>query len=305
VASQSVYKIDLLDSFHALRKSLDFLKKILCNQSEQSLPGWFQSPSQLLTNGINSNREKAFIFLSQLEYLNTQAPRDILIGPGVFAASEETLQAIQQVNQCKLRLKGIVLALKNAKISLLDAELAEHFENALGKRPHALVHSFRKIGFSRLHLKQCYRLIPCLLERPEKISWTWAHTKAIKRISVHEAKELLIKLGKDVYIEKQLSKLETLSSQEPLAIVRSLAPHLRTNVVIRKGTEVIRSMIKGTTPIFYPAGENTVLPKLYPAFEKQELNKDRAIRADVKLEPLPFLRAIHAHRYLGLQTIMH
>jgi len=154
------------------------------------------------------------------------------------------------------------------------------------------------MGFARLHLKQCYRLIPCLAERPSEVSWTWANTKAIKRITVNEAEQLLIRQGRDVGIERQLSKLHTLRDEEPLAIVRNLAPHLRANVVFRKGNDIKRIMVKGAVPIFYPTTQGDVLPALYPAFEKQGRKEDRAIRLDVKLESLPFLQAIHAHRYL-------
>lgn len=57
-------------------------------------------------------------------------------------------------------------------------------------------------------------------------------------------------------------------------------------------------MVKGAVPLFYPANDEERLPELFPAFEKQGRNEDRAVRSDVKLEPVPFLQAIHAHRYL-------
>src|SRR5207302_3907658 len=139
-----------------------------------------------------------------------------------------------------------------AKIPTADPQLSAHFEQVLGLRPGVTSQTLRKIGLPRLHLKQCYRRIPILPTRPHKVSWTWANTKAITRITVAQAEQLLQKHGQDAGILSQLSKLKSLAPNTPLAIVQELAPHLRANIVLPTSTGAsTRIMVKGPVPLFY------------------------------------------------------
>jgi len=93
--STTSYRIEVLDSFEALKQALNSFKKAFCCQIEKELPGWFQAPSQLFFPIESASREKTIAFLSQMEYLNNQEPREILIGSGVFSVHESTLLTIQ------------------------------------------------------------------------------------------------------------------------------------------------------------------------------------------------------------------
>ena len=157
---------------------------------------------------------------------------------GIVASSAGTLEAIQHLNACKDRFKASILALKSAKIALSDPYLTEHFEKVLSKRARDVADTLTKMGLARLHLKQCYRRIPCFAVRPSKVSWTWANTRAITRISVNEAEKLLLKQGTDPGIILQLNKLAHLNYDEPLAILQTLAPHLRANLVFEEGNTI-------------------------------------------------------------------
>jgi len=189
------------------------------------------------------------------------------------------------------------LALKKANIPLVHPELNDYFEKTLNQRSPQVVRTLRRMGLARLHLKQCYRQIPCLIRRPLKVSWTWAHTKAITRLSVREAEQLLHQKEKTKSVAYELSKLYTLDAQEPLAIVQQLAPHLRANLVFPDGQGIRRSMVKGTVPLFYPA-EDLKLPELHLPPEKEVHPEEKTIRSDVQLESKPFLASVRIHRYL-------
>lgn len=294
----SEYRIEVLTSFEALKIALAKAQEYICRH-DASLPGWFQAPLGLSIHQKMSCREQAFALLSQLEYLEHQKPKEILVGAGLFAASKETIEAITVLNACKDRFKKAILALKSAKISLSDPTLSHTFEELLGKRSKELAENLKKMGLARLHLKQCYRRIPCLDKRPDKVSWTWANTRAITRISVQDAEQLLLKQGQSHNITWQLNKLYTLSSNEPLAIVQKLAPHLRTNIVFPNGSLKKRLMVKGPVPLFYLEDDlNLPLPEIRPPSEKQGRRENRLIRSDSKLDPEPFLPAIRVHRYL-------
>lgn len=323
----STFRIELLEAFKALKEALTIFESAL--DADEALPAWFLPPEALQINAGANVRSQAYTLIQQLEYLDGQKPREILVGAGIFAASENTLQCITHLNQCKDRFKEAMLALKKANIKMNDHFLSEQFEPLLetrrsitndslpnlplDTRSETVAKTLKKVGLARLHLKQCYRRIPIFFERPLKVSWTWANTKAITRITVEQAKKLLSKQGNDQTIEQQLIKLYALSPNEPLAIVQELAPHLRANVVFLNNepgklnepsklqeaptNPERRIMVKGPIPLFYLAQKNDIFPRIRPPGLKRGKNKARRIRSDVKLDPDPFLPTIRVHRY--------
>ncbi|MGE3318767.1 MAG: hypothetical protein AB7I18_05670 [Candidatus Berkiella sp.] len=268
---------DVLDSFLVLQSTL----QELCNAviREPELVAWVQEESQnTLFVGNLTAREKATLIFKQLEYQSLQAPREIIVLPGFIGASLSTLDKVMAVNEAKDQFKKSMLALK------------------ANVKPTNLTNAMAEMGMARLHLKQCYRKIPILKCAPQKMSWTWAHTKSIKRISIAKASELLLKKGEDLGIQIQLQKLNSLSPNEQLAIVQELAPHLRANIVL-SDENATRLMIKGPVPIFFPCSLETPYPAFKVPLKKTLRDEKRSIRNDVRLDPMPFLPAIRAHRY--------
>ena len=244
-------------------------------------------------------RETTFQALAQLEYLDTQEAREIIICPGFIGASPETLTLIDTLNQHKENFKKSILALKQQKIPLSDPVINEKFEGILKKRPTLTAQTLQKFGLARLHLKQCYRIIPILPLFPLKISWTWANTRAIKRITRDEAEALLCKKKNSIKKESELEKLMTIPKNQSLAIVQDLAPHLRANIVLDNHKhEKIRMMIKGPIPLFFLSQKGDPIPSFKPPPPKHGKNKDRLKRSDQKIEQIPFLTSIRVHRYL-------
>jgi hypothetical protein len=100
--------------------------------------------------------------------------------------------------------------------------------------------------------------------------------------------------------------LRALPQDEILAIVQELAPHLRANVVLPnlQGPGYYRKMVKGL-PVFYLHKNMENLPELRPPGDKKKRDPRRPRRKDVRLEDMPFLPAIRAHRYAhttGIKT---
>ncbi len=283
----------ILDAFLALTESLSKLSHKI--REEDNLVAWVQPDSQPALNV--SPREKATAIFNQLYYEAKQLPREIILCAGFIGASNETLELAQEVNRCKDLFKQHILALKSSKRSANDPRLLSQFSEIIMRSP-STASALNRSGLSRLHLKQCYRKIPILSMNPSKISWTWAHTRSIKKISLSTAQAMLLKRGNDQGIQIQLQKLGTLSPNESLAIVQELAPHLRANVVFSKSEVVQRMMIKGPVPILFPADPTTPYPQYVAPRDKQEKDLERMTRSDVKLDPFVFLPAIRAHRYL-------
>lgn len=299
--SIALLRRDVIDAFEAMCLSQNQLNLALI--AENNLMAWVMDTGELFNFPKHySNREKIIQVLSQYEYFSTQAPREIIVCAGFVGASQETLNIVTTLNAQKDEFKRSILALKKIKPLIQDNELTQAFETILShKRNLPTASNLKKLGLSRLHLKQCYRKIPILSQAPSKISWTWANTRSIKRISVLEAEKLLRKKNiTDQGIILQLQKLASLSKNESLAIVQDLAPHLRANIVMEPSAPKERLMVKGPIPLFFPASVNQPWPEFKPPKVKTSKDKARVIRNDVKLEPTPFLPAIRAHRYQNL-----
>jgi hypothetical protein len=288
--------INVINSFQELKDNIIVVYEHICIL-DRNLPAWFQAPPSMHLASQNSLRENAFALIAQLEYLDSQLPREILVGAGIIAASSETILVLQNLNAAKQKFKHAILQLKAAKVPTNYDLLVQNFERMLSSRDQHLALNLKRMGLARLHLKQCYRKIPYFMLRPNKISWTWANTRSIKRISIKEAEQLLTKHTRDAGIERQIKLLQGLSPNEPLAIVQDLAPHLRANIVLPDGNDTKRVMVKGPVPIFYLMGEEQALPDFIPPGQKRGRDKERVVRKDVKINPEPFLPAIRAHRY--------
>lgn len=294
--SESELRVEVLDAFLALTQAITNL--CIAVKMESHLVSWVQDSDLPLfpTDKPLSAREKSTVVISQLQYTQNQAPREIIVCAGFIGASPSTINLATVVNECKDRFKKSILALKSAKIPTRDPFLTDKM-NSILSRAHITTKTLQKVGLARLHLKQCYRKIPILNGAPQKISWTWAHTRSIKKISISQAQELLFKKGDDPGIQIQLQKLSCLHPHESLAIVQELAPHLRANILYPQEAGAGRVMIKGPIPIFFPCESTNPMPEFNPPSKKREKNIHRLKRSDIKLEPTPYLSAIHAHRY--------
>lgn len=289
----SYYKIKVLESFDDLQEALKIVNQQLIKDAHRV--AWMQ-PLPYPELHDPSPHQSALNVIQQLQYQAGQEGREILLGVGLFAVSEATYAALEKVNACKSAFKYAILTLKAQDIKTTDEWLSLEFEALLHKtRNENTQATLKRTGLSRLHLKQCYRQIPLLTRRPEKVSWSWANTRAIKKISKPDAITLLKKRGSDQGIEQQIARIEAMPVKEQLAIVQDLSPHLRTNIVMNTEEGVKRFMLKGSLPLFY-VDDGQPLPECCPP--QAQKRSSRAQRSDVKLDPNPFAPAIRAHRYL-------
>ncbi len=301
VLSESEAIEQTLSTFKVLQRSIEYFKESIL--ADEYLFGWADEelPAGLCFKAGSPLRARVAQFLGQLEYLDTQDPREILIWAGCFASSRKTLEAIATVNKAKLAFKAAIVGMKKNKVPVKHSTAA--WEALLTQRAEETNQRLKRIGLGRLHLKQCYRIIPILPCPPLRISWTWAHTRAITKISWQMAERLLKEKGEQQPgIQYQLQKLATLSPHQNLAIVQTLAPHLRTNVVL---TEPVynskdRMMLKGAVPLFYEATQLQEPPLLVPPQSQKKALQRTEKRSDVQIESEPFLSAIRAHRYVEI-----
>ncbi len=289
---------DILDKFSCLNSYLIELNQCI-SIFDKNYPAWLLPP-KIMKFETSDHRIIASKFFQQIEFLNVQKPKEILIAPGIFACSKKTYNLIHKINEAKDNFKEAIIKFKKENLKIADADFTEQFEKLLKERPSSVATNLKKMGLARLHLKQCYRKIPILNSRPKKVSWTWANTRSIKKIDIETARKMLLKHKQDEGILHQLNKLSMLDPSEKLAIVQELAPHLRANIVTTSADETNRFMLKGTVPIFYLNEECLPLPAYHPPSEKKGKDTNRQVRNDIKLDPVPFLPAIRAHKYLSV-----
>ncbi|MFI4957256.1 MAG: DNA replication terminus site-binding family protein [Gammaproteobacteria bacterium] len=291
------YHLAVIDAFGAMCEALSAAEA--CIEADNHLPGWMQ-PLEAPPLRHDNIRKQSINLLNQLEYLEGQEGREILLGVGIFAASQKTIDHLHQLNQCKSQFKYAVQNLKCQAIDTDEEALFHAFQALLSQTRHSETEqTLTRSGLSRLHLKQCYRQIPILDARPLKVSWVWANTRSIKRISKTQAIALLNKKGDDPGIQAQIAKVAALPDKAEIAIVQTLAPHLRTNIVMSAGENTARHMLKGSLPLFYVHEDGSDLPEIVApkAVRKQE---NRPTRSDVKIDPEVFLPAIRGHLYFSV-----
>lgn len=288
------YHLAIVDSFRLLCDALTEASRQL--RDTVDLPCWMQ-PLDTLALRDPRPHTQAIRLLNQLDYLDGQEGREILLGVGIFAVRQPAYDALFQLNQAKAAFKYAIQNLKCQGLKSDEEALSHAFRALLAKTRHDDTHtSLHRSGLLRLHLKQCYRQIPLLKKRPARVSWCWANTRSIKRITASQAMALLEKKGSDAGILAQQEKVAALPPETPIAIVQALAPHLRTNIWMDERDNSERRMLKGSLPLFYLHEDNTGLPEIAgPKSIRQQTN--RPTRSDVKINPEVFLPAIRGHLY--------
>lgn len=282
----------IIHAFIELSNSLEHLNSQVI--AETQYPIWLHEAE---TEPNHKQRQLAMNKIRQLMYHDTQDKRKAITCPGFIACSGSTQKLIQTVNTNKNKFKECILELKKtvkiANIHTIPAAINAKI------RHQSTFQVLKKNGLSRLHLKQCYRNIVVLDKKPKKISWTWANTKAINKISISQAQSLLLKKGNDAGILYQQQKLLSLPANEHLAIVQTLAPNLRINILFNNSANS-RQMFKGHLPLFYIDNDNEkTMPNFIKPKHKTSTPKERIKRSDNKLSDELFLPAIRAYRYIN------
>ncbi|WP_081193265.1 DNA replication terminus site-binding protein [Halomonas sp. BC1] len=214
---------------------------------------------------------------------------------GVIAADEALLEAFHDVNHAKQAISDWLRHIKQAHPTALSEA-----RQRLPRRHPDLDSVLRQSGLARLHLKQCWRLLPIAEAPVARIRFAWYTSgRSIKRISVQEAEQKLLQLDTDApHVRIQLRKLASLPSQEVLAQVQNQAPLMRANLFY---TEPLadghtRRALNVAMPLVVPAPEGR-LPDIKTPPQTAPIARTRAKRRDEKLESEVFLPSLRVFRY--------
>jgi hypothetical protein len=282
-------RIDLLESFDRLINELQSFN--IAVLGDRHLPAWVSMDKES-RDGLET-RAKAVQLYSALWYQDDQDGRETLTCPGIVGASSKTLETAITCNEAKDAFKNAVLALKTLSKPEVHALMAD-----LNHRHEEVARAMKRMGAARLNLKQAYRHIPFLQERPLKIGFTWSKQgRTIQRTTVAEARSLLERRVETPQIEMELQRLAGVPSSEILARARSVSPHLRANVVFganHRGTK--RRLMQAPLPIMVPLTPTESLPDFVPV-DPKPMAGSRLQRSDVRIEEEMFLPSIRVYRY--------
>ncbi|WP_415888302.1 hypothetical protein ACMXYV_09705 [Neptuniibacter sp. SY11_33] len=167
------------------------------------------------------------------------------------------------------------------------------------KRAEELNLALKQQGMARVNLKQCYRQIPLLEKRPNKVTFSWYSSgRSLKKVTIKEAEQRLLAMDTNqLHIQLQLQALGKIPSNELLVQLQKQVPVMRANIVWKDKDKLIRKARNCPLPLFFPLDAEEAFPEYNtPSFTPPDQRK-RQLRSDVIIDPEPYLPSLRIHRY--------
>ncbi|MEH6472414.1 MAG: hypothetical protein V7752_14290 [Halopseudomonas sp.] len=275
---------ELVLRFDALLEALSTLAEQL---RRSTLPLWVPLSDQELANEQDP-RQKAIELYCDLWHQDGGDGRRTRSCHGLIAANPALLTAAEQANLAKTAFRLALSELKTEPKTLLEP---------LTQRPHSLRDALGHTGLARLHLKQCYRLIPVAERQPQRVGFNWYTSgRSIKRISVQQAQQKLQRMGTDKsHVQWQWDKLNHLQADTPLAQIQHQAPLIRAN--LRYHSTPQRQAMNLSLPLLFAYDPEQPFPDHNSPSLTPQSERQRQIRSDSRIDPEPFLPSLRIHLY--------
>lgn len=195
---------------------------------------------------------------------------------GVVLISPEMANKVKEINALKEEFKQ--------KTQQVRATLKEQ----------GLREAMQSSELARVHLRQCYRLLPLIENQPLKIGFSWyVNGRSIRKLTLTQAEKMLLDLGEEKpHIQQQLNKLYALTEGTWLAQVQNLAPVVRANLVLAEGKKALNAPL----PLFI-VNQGQGMPEFNQIGLTPPEGRSRKARADQKIEPEPYLPSLRIHLY--------
>lgn len=213
------------------RKFAELLKvrdEFLLNlKRDGDLPAW--GPGNGETNPQAARAAAAslygdFFFPDRLERGEDTLTNELAKGYGVVGASMATVELAARFNLEKESFDEKTL--KPLRQKMVAVDIGPGRERVSMQLDRAIL---KVCGLSTLSEIQTARPILILDPVPARIIFTWATISSTTYITVRKVRERLRDMSVTPKIAKALRQLDQLAEDEPLALVRALAPHMRIN----------------------------------------------------------------------------
>jgi hypothetical protein len=255
---------------------------------------WIPLTELELSQGL-SPINKACHSFQDFWYQDGQDGRETRSCFGLIPATDQQLALAIKINEEKERFKNRIKALQQA-----DKPLWLKLKGQLATAHPSLRESLRYSGLSRLHIRQTWRHIPVINRTPIRAGFNWYQSgRSIQKMSVKQAQDALLNLDTSSdHIQTQLSLLNNLSENTPLAKVQNLAPSMRANIFFDDNQTPSRQAMNVSLPILFKASDNSRLPPHNEPDLIAPTQRQRKVRSDRVIEDQPFLPSIRVHRYI-------
>ena len=229
-------------------------------------------------------------------YQDGQDGRETRSSFGLIPATQQQLDLAHSINEEKERFKHRIKSLQKS-----NKEDWLTLRKQLGQAHPTLRESLKYSGLSRLHIKQTWRHIPVIDRTPVRAGFNWYQSgRSIQKYTVKQAQDALLNLDTTSdHIQTQLSLLNNLSANTPLAKVQNLAPTMRSNIFFDDNELPNRIAMNVSLPVLFKADDKGGMPPHNDPELSAPNERKRKVRSDRVIEDHPFLPSIRVHRYIN------
>ncbi|MGC1510052.1 hypothetical protein [Ketobacter sp.] len=243
------------------------------------------------------DRESAIASMTQMWRLSAG---ETLPTAGLVCCSKPTIRQAVKLNDAKHQFQEAIKQVRNGasgEKSRID-KLVDRMLQQEGRRTEELIIALKRARLNQLDLLRCYAKIRIIEPGLHSISWTWAKTHSvIDPTNREEAMEMAEKLTHPHTRSRVMALLQDLPAGEPLAYKKKLPNQLRANLVWKEERVYRR---KAVTISGIVLSQDKTLPKyVWRDDPGNDSPAERITRFDTKLNPEPYIKALHLHRYIA------
>jgi len=229
----------------------------------------------------------------QIEYEGNQDRNKSMLLPGIMAVDRVAMDLILKINAVKQAIKKFCGALEGQYVRKSDLLDPKQMPGDYVRLPYA-TYLFHKIGYARIHRVQLYRQITVLEQRPERLGFTWAHTRRVQSRSRDDVLSILDRLG-DAGLGDR-AKIVAVPDQQ-FAMVSDTQLNARANLVFYIDGETKRVQKTLSMPMVYLQEDNLSLPPCGKLSSDTQRNENRLPRLKDRIEDCPLTTEIPVYRY--------
>ncbi len=274
---------ELIDALDTLLRRLNDFSAQLC---QSNLPYW------LPDEDICDLPQCAALF-NDIWYRDGQDGRVTRTQHGLIGADETLITAAHRVNTAKQCFQTLATHYRLSQ----DSDL----QNQITRRESLLAETLQHHGYSRIHLRQCYRQIPVIESRPVKIGFSWYTSgRSIKQLTPEQALQRLQKMDTtQTHIQMQIDALGRLMPGDMLAQLQSQVPVMRANLLWKQDDRLLRKAQNVSLPMLIRLQPGETLPEHNQPLSSPPEQRSRNLRSDLRIDPVPFLPSLRVHKYIN------
>ncbi|MBN3560619.1 DNA replication terminus site-binding protein [Aliamphritea spongicola] len=274
---------ELIEALDTLLRRLNAFSAQLCHSK---LPFWL--PDEQICD-----LPSCAALFNDIWYRDGQDGRVTRTQHGLIGADKSLIEKALSVNAAKQAFQTLATHHRLSQ----DSDL----QNQLTRRESLLAETLQHHGYSRIHLRQCYRQIPIIEGRPVKIGFSWYTSgRSIKQLTPEQALQRLQKMDtSQTHIQMQIDALGHLMPGDMLAQLQSQVPVMRANLLWKQNDQMIRKAQNVSLPMLIPLQPGETLPEHNQPLSSPPEQRSRSLRSDLKIDPVPFLPSLRVHKYIN------